>query len=54
MEITWYGHSCFRLAERGMATVVCDPFDADAVGYTPLKLKADIVTPATMHPGITT
>ena len=27
MEITWYGHSCFRLTERGMATVVTDPYD---------------------------
>ena len=44
MEITWYGHSCFRLTERGMATVVTDPFDAETVGYEPLKLKADIVT----------
>ncbi len=44
MEITWYGHSCFRLTERGMATVVCDPFDHKAIGYGPLKLKADIVT----------
>jgi L-ascorbate metabolism protein UlaG (beta-lactamase superfamily) len=44
MEITWYGHSCFRLTERGMATVVCDPFDHEAIGYGPLKLKADIVT----------
>ena len=44
MEITWYGHSCFRLAERNLATVVTDPFDAEAVGYEPLNLKADIVT----------
>ena len=44
MEITWYGHSCFRLAERSMASVVTDPFDAKATGYEPLKLKADIVT----------
>jgi L-ascorbate metabolism protein UlaG (beta-lactamase superfamily) len=44
MEINWYGHSCFRLTERGMATVVTDPYDAEAVGYEPLKLKADIVT----------
>ncbi len=43
MEITWYGHSCFRLTERGMATVVTDPFD-DSIGYEPLRLKADIVT----------
>ncbi len=44
MEITWYGHSCFRLMERGMAAVVCDPFDHRVVGYDALKLKADIVT----------
>ena len=44
MEITWYGHSCFRLAERSMATVVTDPYDYRVVGYEPLKLKADIVT----------
>src|SRR5512135_843357 len=44
MEITWYGHSCFRLVERSMASVVTDPFEAKATGYEPLKLKADIVT----------
>ncbi len=44
MEITWYGHSCFRLTERNMATVVTDPFDNKSIGYFPLKLKADIVT----------
>lgn len=44
MEITWYGHSCFRLTERRMATVVTDPFDSGAIGYGPLRLKADIVT----------
>jgi L-ascorbate metabolism protein UlaG (beta-lactamase superfamily) len=44
MEITWYGHSCFRLTERNYATVVTDPFDSKTIGYEPLKLKADIVT----------
>lgn len=44
MEIFWYGHSCFRITERGMATVVCDPYDHRLVGFDPLKLKADIVT----------
>ena len=44
MEITWFGHSCFRITERGQAAVVCDPYDSDEVGYQPLKLKADIVT----------
>ncbi len=44
MEITWYGHSCFRLTERGIATVVTDPFDSNIAGYEPLKLKAEICT----------
>ncbi len=44
MEITWYGHSCFRITERGQTAVVCDPYDSQNVGYQPLKLKADIVT----------
>ncbi len=44
MEITWYGHSCFRLTERNFATVVTDPFDSKTAGYSPLKLKAEIVT----------
>ncbi len=44
MEITWYGHSCFRLMERGMASVVADPYDHTTTGYKPLKLRADIVT----------
>lgn len=44
MEITWYGHSCFRLTERGMATVVTDPFDHTVAGYEALKLRGDIVT----------
>ncbi len=51
MEITWYGHSCFRLTERGMATVVCYPFYSESVGYSPLKLKADIVTASHDAPG---
>lgn len=51
MEITWYGQSCFRLTERSMATVVTDPFDHKAIGYSPLKLKADIVTVSHDAPG---
>ena len=51
MEITWYGHSCFRLAERNYATVVTDPFDSKAIGYEVLKLKADIVTISHEAPG---
>ena len=51
MEITWYGHSCFRLAERSMATVVTDPFDSAVTGYEALKLKRDIVTVSHAAPG---
>lgn len=44
MEITWYGLSCFRLTERGLATVVTDPYDPRAAGIGPARLRADIVT----------
>ena len=44
MEIVWYGHSCFRISERGKGSVVTDPFDAAVAGYGPLKLKSEIVT----------
>ncbi|MBW8009665.1 MAG: MBL fold metallo-hydrolase [Chloroflexi bacterium] len=51
MEITWYGHSCFRITERNMATVVTDPFDSAEVGYKPLSIKADILTISHDAPG---
>jgi L-ascorbate metabolism protein UlaG (beta-lactamase superfamily) len=51
MEITWYGHSCFRLTERNFATVVTDPFDSKSIGYEPLKLRSDIVTVSHDAPG---
>ncbi len=51
MEITWYGHSCFRLTERNYVTVVTDPFDNKKVGYDALKLKAEIVTISHDAPG---
>ncbi|GAP22626.1 MBL fold metallo-hydrolase [Leptolinea tardivitalis] len=51
MEITWYGHACFRLTERGLATVVTDPFDSKEIGFEPLKLKADILTVSQDTPG---
>ena len=51
MEITWYGHSCFRLTERSMATVVTDPFDSSVIGYEALKLRSDILTVSHEAPG---
>jgi L-ascorbate metabolism protein UlaG (beta-lactamase superfamily) len=51
MEITWYGHACFRITERGLATVVTDPYNSQEAGFAPLKLKADIVTVSRNLPG---
>jgi len=51
MDITWHGHSCFRLKERGLATVVTDPYDHKIVGYSELDLSADIITISHDDPG---
>ncbi|MCK4801894.1 MAG: MBL fold metallo-hydrolase [Anaerolineales bacterium] len=51
MKITWHGHSCFRLTERGMATVVTDPYNHKKVGYQELNLSADIITVSHDAPG---
>jgi L-ascorbate metabolism protein UlaG (beta-lactamase superfamily) len=48
MEITWYGHSCFRLKTRG-AAVVTDPCGKE-VGYNVPRLRADILTISRDHP----
>lgn len=50
MDITWYGHSCFRLNERGSISIVTDPYSAE-LGLPPLKLKADVVTISHDKPG---
>lgn len=43
MEIIWYGLSCFRMTDRGLASVVTDPYDP-SLELPELKLKSDIVT----------
>lgn len=48
MDITWHGHSCFRLRGRE-ATLVTDPYDR-SIGYPPLRLTADLVTTSHDHP----
>ncbi|MBL8148095.1 MAG: MBL fold metallo-hydrolase [Anaerolineae bacterium] len=50
MEITWYGHSCFRMTERGKVTIVTDPY-AGGLGLPPLNIKADVVTISHDSPG---
>lgn len=42
MEITWYGHACFRLKDRNI-TAVTDPYDK-TLGLPLPRPKADIVT----------
>ena len=49
MEISWLGHSCFRLRGRE-ATIVIDPC-AKSTGYTIGKPTANIVTISHDHPG---
>jgi L-ascorbate metabolism protein UlaG (beta-lactamase superfamily) len=49
MEITWLGHSCFRLRAKE-ATVVTDPCDR-STGYSIGKPHADIVTVSNDDPG---
>jgi L-ascorbate metabolism protein UlaG (beta-lactamase superfamily) len=49
MEITWYGHACFRLGDRGVV-IVTDPF-SDEMGYTRPRIRADVVTISHDHPG---
>jgi L-ascorbate metabolism protein UlaG (beta-lactamase superfamily) len=50
MDITWYGHSCFRIAERGRPAVITDPY-ADSIGLTMPKIKGDIITVSHDVPG---
>jgi L-ascorbate metabolism protein UlaG (beta-lactamase superfamily) len=49
MEITWYGHACFRIREMGV-TVVTDPYDRD-IGYAMPRIRADVVTVSHSHEG---
>jgi len=49
VDITWYGHSCFRLGERGV-TIVTDP-PSDDMGYDRPRIRADVITVSHEHPG---
>ncbi len=50
MDITWHGHSCFRITERGQTSVVTDPYNA-SIGLPELSVKADLVTVSHDQPG---
>ncbi|MBL7209915.1 MAG: MBL fold metallo-hydrolase [Dehalococcoidia bacterium] len=49
MEITWLGHSCFRVKGKD-AIVISDPCHP-SLGYTLGKIQADVVTVSHFHPG---
>jgi L-ascorbate metabolism protein UlaG (beta-lactamase superfamily) len=49
MDITWLGHSCFRI-KGSRATIVTDPYSKD-LGYSLGKPTARIVTISHDHPG---
>ncbi len=48
MEISWLGHSCFRIRGKE-ATIVTDPFDK-TLGYPVKKPTATIITVSHQHP----
>ncbi|HOA23974.1 MAG TPA: MBL fold metallo-hydrolase [Aggregatilineales bacterium] len=50
MDITWYGLSCFRMIERGVVSIITDPYDA-SIGLGEPNLRADIVTVSHDAPG---
>lgn len=47
MEITWLGHSCFRIRGKN-ATIVTDPYE-DKIGIKMIRTTADIVTVSHDH-----
>ncbi len=49
MELTWLGHSCFRLRGKD-ATLVTDP-PSPSTGYSVSRISADIITISHDHPG---
>lgn len=49
MDITWLGHSCFRLRDKDVV-VVTDPVGKDS-GYSLPRIRADVITISHDHPG---
>lgn len=49
MDITWLGHSCFKLKGKQLV-VITDPFDPSMVGLPLAKQQTDIVTYSHGHP----
>ncbi len=51
MNISWLGHSCFKMEEKigsQLVTIITDPYD-DSVGFRLPKMKADLVSVSHDH-----
>lgn len=48
MDISYLGHSCFRLNNRDLS-VVMDPYESDFVGFSLSRVSGDIVTVSHEH-----
>jgi L-ascorbate metabolism protein UlaG (beta-lactamase superfamily) len=49
MEITYLGHSCFKLKNKEGMTIILDPFKSESIGQPFAKEVADIVTVSHNH-----
>ena len=49
MEITWLGHSCFKIKSKEV-TLITDPYH-EGIGYSLGNPSANIVTLSHQHPG---
>lgn len=49
MDITWLGHSCFRIKGKEVV-IITDPV-SPSTGYSTGKLRGDIITLSHSHPG---
>ena len=49
MDVTWMGHSCFRLRSE-QSVLLTDPYDPDTLGLGLANVAANTVTISHEHP----
>lgn len=50
MQISWLGHSCFKISHDGYSLVI-DPYDLTNANYPPMSTSADAVLCSHEHRG---
>lgn len=50
MEISWLGHSCFKISHDGYSVVI-DPYDLTSANYPVMSASADAVLCSHEHRG---